>query len=54
MACAFGSFAAKDTQLRVASDGAAASWRGAVAYGTSRGCGPTVDDGVDLVLTLED
>lgn len=50
--CAFGSFTAEHAQLRVASDGADATWRGALAYGTSRGCGPTVDDGVDLELTL--
>ena len=50
--CGFGSLPAKETVLRVASHGAAATWRGALAYSTSRGCGPTIDGGVDVELVL--
>ena len=52
--CAFGSFAAADAELRVAASGAHGTWRGPVGYGTSRGCGPTLDDGVDLELVLSE
>lgn len=50
--CGFGSLPARETELRVASHSAAATWRGPVSYSTSRGCGPTIDGGVDIELVL--
>lgn len=50
--CGFGSSPAGETVLRVASHGAAATWRGPLAYDTSGGCGPTIDGGADIELVL--
>jgi hypothetical protein len=50
--CGFGSLPANETVVRVASPSAAATWRGPVAYSTSRGCGPTIDGGVDIEILL--